>query len=225
MSGLTTAYWSLLEPMTVKIQIDVSDQPTFRFLSYIEAGILASEDINQVAGRAGTNTVKTHFRKLDSSRANKLGAKRSHFYAAAAAATSFRTVRDGAVIEISHTGIAQRFFGGTITPVNSKYLTIPARTEAYGRKASDFNDLEPLIRYRNGKPRAVALVRRAQTTLGNQGGRGGSQLIGGAVYFWLVKSVTQDPDPTVLPEMRTVQTDALRAVDNYIDRQLSRIRQ
>jgi hypothetical protein len=98
--------------------------------------------------------VQDHLGALDANRANQLGGKRTHFYAAAARGVSYATGSEGVDISIHQTGIAQRYFGGTIKPVNSKYLTIPADPESYGHRAGEFNNLM-LLWGKNG-PYALA---------------------------------------------------------------------
>lgn len=198
---------------SVAVHVDASR--TLAFLSTLSVAI-DGEGVKQVAGRAGVRTVQDHLRGLDKSRANALGGRRTHFYAAAAMSTNYRTVSDGALISIPHQGFAQRYHGGTIKPVNTKYLTIPARPEAHGHAASDFNDLEPLIRYRDGAPRAIALVDRQRSNTSTR------ETTGGDIYFWLVKSVTQAADSTVLPSEDTIAADALQAISSYVDRQIAR---
>lgn len=180
---------------------------------------LRQDEIRPIAGRAGTNVVRAHLFDLDKTRANSLGGKRTHFYASAARATHFKEVTDGVEISVSHVGFAQRYFGGVIRPVNSKYLAIPARTEAYGKSPREFDDLEPAF----GRRGIIGLAEKRRTA--GEGGRGeggrflrAGTTIGGGIMFWLVDEVDQDADPTVIPTEAELQKDVLIHIDAHIDR-------
>lgn len=119
--------------------------------------------------------------------------------------------------------VAQRFFGGTITPVDNEYLAIPAREEAYGMSPLQFNDLR-FVPFASG---SAALVQRNQQTVGTfkSGKKKGErnpkttgEKIGGGVFYWLVKSVTQRPDETVLPTEEEFTAAARRGINTYMDR-------
>ena len=159
-----------------------------------------SEEIKEVAGREGVNLTKHHLRRLDKTRANRLGGKRSGFYAEAADSTFFSILSNGAEVHISKLGMRQRYYGGTIRPVNAKHLAIPARKEAYGRSPEELKDLKPAF----GRKGIIGLQRK------------------GLIYFWLVKSVTQKPDHSVVPENDTIANAVQRRLDRYLTRQIER---
>jgi hypothetical protein len=189
----------------LELKISTSGSPVSTMLRSLAAAF-RSREVREVAGRAGVNTFKGHFRRLDSSRANKLGGRRSHFWAAAADATNFRVVPQGVEVNVSHLGVAQRYFGGTIRPVNARALAIPATAEAYGRLPRD-PELPDLfvIRYKPGGAALAANVNGATK-----------------VYFWLVKSVTQSADPSVLPSEDYLSHNVRTAIVSYLDRQIRR---
>ena len=171
---------------------------------------LAPAAVKDVVGRAGVNILRDHFFDLDRSRKNDLGGKRSHFYAAAARSTQFQTRSSGVLISINKVGIAQRFYGGSIRPVKAKVLTIPVRSEAYGKSPREFTNLEVVF----GKRGAIGLAERPSTDV-NFGSRGvqPGQRRGGLLMYIFKTEVQQDPDPSVLPkdsEMSEGILDALR---------------
>jgi len=188
--------------MPLAVNISTESSRARKLLGAIAMGI-DPDGTRHVAGRAGVNIIKGHLRGLDRQRSNKLGGKRSHFYSAAAAATSYHVVSGGAVVSIAHQGFAQRYYGGTIRPVNAKALAIPARPESYGRLPSDFSDLF-VMRWKGGS--RAALVRTE----------------GGAlrIYFWLVKSVTQRGDPTVLPSEEEITSAVYDAIGSFLRRRV-----
>jgi len=149
------------------------------------ARTLASPEIRDVIGRAGRNVVKAHLEKLDRSRHRAHVAH--HFYGRAARATSYRVTGQGAVVAIAQEGIAQRYYGGTIRPRRRRMLAIPARPEAEGKTPREFPDLFPV---------------RKKTGFGGRQARGFLARREGRrirIMFWLRRSVTQQPDPRVLP--------------------------
>jgi hypothetical protein len=158
--------------------IDIKDNATPALQSLMAN--LAGERINPVAGRAGVNCLKAHFRQLEVDRPNKLGGKRTHFYAQAARGTFYTLLPDGVMLGVNQVGIRQRFKGGPIEPSNPpKYLTIPACAEAYGHRAREFS-----LRF-NMNPKT--------------GKKWLSDIDTGKPMFWLVPGVNQQADSTVLP--------------------------
>jgi hypothetical protein len=172
--------------------------------------VLAPARLNRVIGESASREVRVHFRGLNSSRANQLGGRRTNFYTGAARGTNFKVVSDTeVVVSIVKLGIAQRYFGGTIKPrAGKKYLTIPARAEAHGKRASDFQNLV-FVKFKSG---AAALVQ----SHGQRGESGAHDL--GAVMYWLKESVTQAPDPTVLPSDEVLGAAVQKDVNSVVNR-------
>lgn len=164
-----------------------------------------SPGLSRVMGEAASAATKEWLMRMDGTRANQMGGTRTHFYWQAAQNTRHEATADGAEVVIDKLGLRQRWLGGEIRAVNGKYLTIPARAEAYGKRARDMGDLS-FIKFKSG---AAALVKDdISETVTDSGysrrsaakGQRKSRKKGiGAVMFWLVPSVYQRPDPTVLP--------------------------
>ena len=190
---------------------------------------LAPEKLGPVIGRSAVNVWRGHLFDLNRTRPNKLGGARTGFFAQAARSANFRAEGDGSVIvSVNSVGIAQRFFGGTIRPkAGKKYLTIPVAPEAYGKTAREFPQLV-LVFGRGGQPIALATpsTRTVQTTT-NKRGKTVQQATGrlGVIMFRLVKSVTQKPDPTVIPTAAVFDAAVGHDVDAYTARLLERANQ
>lgn len=166
---------------------------------------IAPARINPVIGRAASNTTVAHLRRLNQERPNALGGRRTNYYAGAARGTSFAVVDDSTVVvSIAQRGIRQRVFGGTIKPRQAKFLTIPVHPLAHGKRAREFGDLE-IVFGAGGRP--VALARKASGTRRF-----------GEILFALRRSVTQRPDPSVLPANATLRADIVRAVESAVAR-------
>jgi hypothetical protein len=200
--------------MSIAIEITKDEvRPVLRALS---RG-LQPDRLFPIIGRSGEGTIREHLFGLNQSRPNAMGGQRTNFYASAARGTHF-TIMDGGVrISINQVGMAQRYFGGTITQ-KDKMLTIPACPEAYGHRAREFSGLSYVVL--KGGP---ALVRYAQTILGWRT-RDGQQRayakrrVDFQVMFWLRHSITQEGDETVLPYNELIATRIERDADAYVQR-------
>jgi len=181
--------------------------------------------VNEVVGEAAATVYQQHFIAREKSHSPN-----SHYYGKAAKATGYQVVPGGVLISIAHVGIALHFFGGTVkagkgisraTGRPTKYLTIPARDEAKGRTAADFDSL--IILWGRNGPYALAKTVRTQLSVKRNKNTGavtvGSRGVqGGEVLFWLKKEITVQKDPTVLPEPAIVTRAASRAILSLAER-------
>jgi hypothetical protein len=211
--------------MSIAIQINATN--TAGPASRRVMSVLKPSALNPVIGRSANNTVREHLFGLNSSRPNKLGGRRTNFYGQAARATNFKVVSDTeVVVSIPKLGIAQRFFGGTIRPKAAKYLTIPANPAAHGKRAREFSDLKfaiipgkgpalvlkSAIKVKRVKTKQTGRTRRDDFTSETLTTSGGET----TVMFWLRRSITQQPDPTVLPYNELIASRVQRDVDAVI---------
>lgn len=170
---------------------------------------LEKPNVLTVVAQSVYGEMKRNFYELDAQRPNRLGGSRSHYYATAAANTDWRFDGDGVVVFAKQVGLRMKYFGGAIDHGKgasclsgnpTKYLTIPATAESYGRRACDFPDLKVL--YGSNGPFALARVtkqvfghqRSSATTFPRTNRANGTEIL-----FWLKSSVDISPDPTVLP--------------------------
>ena len=187
---------------------------------------LAPARLLPIIGRAAVNVWRGHLFDLNRTRPNQIGGRRTGFYAQAARSASFEVAGDNSVVVSANSvGIAQRFYGGTIRPkLGKKYLTIPVAPEAYGKTAREFPNLQ-LVFGHGGQPIALATpsTRAVQITQ-NKRGKIVKQATGrlGVIMFRLVKSVTQQPDPTVIPSAETFDAKIGADLDAYTARLVER---
>ena len=167
--------------------------------------------INPRLAAAGARLVQAHLAEKESE-GNKNGWPSQHFFGNAARSVSFYGDAAGATVTISQTGFALQYFGGTVRPGKSiseftgqptKYLTIPARAEAYGKRAGEFGNLKVLFG-RNGayalaadEGGATKKVRQGREDTRSE--RPVKGLEQGTILYWLVKSATIPADRSVLP--------------------------
>jgi hypothetical protein len=191
-----------------------------------EAG---KQGLTLVIGRSVANLTRAHLIALNAKR-HKNG---RNYYAQAARATSYEATPQGAVVSINQVGIRQRLLGGTIQPKDGKkFLTIPAATAAYGARAREFNDLDMQLVLNESGRLQWALVRRVSQAISfrRRKRKDGSiatrvvpgELRGGEVMYWLVRRVTQQPDPSVLPAPELMIRTGLQAAILRINRLASR---
>lgn len=178
---------------------------------------LENEQLLPVLGRSAANSVRANFDELESSRPNKLGGTRQHYYSGARSATSFVVEGDKAVIGIAQVGIRLRYFGGTvragvgnsyITGNPTKYLTIPVTPEAYGHRAADFPDLVVLW----GRNGPYALGRKNQGSIARGGSTESSE-----VLFALTPHVEIPGDETMLPSSDDFRSAIKEDFYKYVD--------
>ena len=143
-----------------------------------------------------------------------------------ARATSWQPTSDGIVVSISHPAVRQRLLGGEIKPVNGKYLTLPARESMYGKRAAEAAvELKFAIAYDDElqKYRTALIAEKAATKevgrVRKDGTRRTKVTAEAGVYFWLVRSVNQRPDETVLPYDELMVERVVRALAGWVEEQ------
>lgn len=180
----------------------------------LDALFALEKDTRELVGRAVAEFTRQHFLVLNKQRHRGLYLK--GFYARAADTISYQVKDQSVEFTVSQLGIAQRYYGGTIVPKKAKALAIPnwkeiAATATHG--PTEFKGLK-FVKFPSG---AMALVQGdTAATLG------GKKVKGAAkkplrIFFWLVKSVTQKPDPSVLPSKEDLGDVAYKVVKARFD--------
>ncbi|HEV2207308.1 MAG TPA: fibronectin type III domain-containing protein [Verrucomicrobiae bacterium] len=187
---------------------------------------IKANDIAIVGGRAAANLLRQHLFDLDGSHANAMGGRRTHFFADGARSVQNPAVSGGlASVVVNHVGLAQRWLGGTIragagtssaTGSATKYLAIPARAEAYGRRPGEFHDLV----FEKTKTGGM-LVQALQTVLTRAQGGFKTRQTGGLVMYWLKTEVEQEPEPDVMPSEQEFGAAVGEAVGSFVARKLA----
>jgi hypothetical protein len=192
-----------------------SATPTMRAVS---EGLSDRTRLNHAAAEGAVVPIKRNFRKLAQTNHNKLGAPSSGFW---------QRMQQGTYTDADSTAgyigmpreVALRYFGGTVVPKVAANLALPARTEAYNKSPRDFTDLRLVVFGAGG---AMALVQTNQQAISYRKTKKGVKVVkgavkGGLVFYWLAKSATIDPDPTVLPDEATLTGAANNSVSDYVD--------
>lgn len=188
--------------------------------------VMTVKEIGSVVGEAEVILFQNHFRNAPG---NKKNWPTTSFWPRAAKATNWKANDLGVLINVNQQGVRQRYVGGEIHPTaGHQYLTIPARAEAYGKTARKFDNLK--VAFSRGKAFALVEADATQITYGKRDRKSGQRsfstdTVGGGVYFWLVKSVYQAPDPNVLPadaDISSVAMDAIRDLAERVSDDLSK---
>lgn len=167
---------------------------------------ISGREIKEVMGVAMRETIQAHFADIAQdaahhTTASAFGVSPSGLYERARGSTHEAEVEsEGVSVSIDEEGIAQRYFGGDISARAGGFLTIPARGEAYGHRAREF-DLK-LVRFPSG---IYALIDPNE------------EQHEGSVYYWLVRGVHQQGDPSVLPTDEEILGAATDAAATHIN--------
>jgi hypothetical protein len=195
--------------MSIGLKIEVRSAEVDRALARFFDGIRDREDLHHQIGRRAQMATRSHLQAIAShATAERLGASPSGFWAQAAEKTSFTADDEAATISIDHPGIGRVAHDVTITPgAGKKYLTLPAIEAAYNQRAYRVAGLHFMVRWIDGSRRAVAMAMSSGT------GKEKTE----TVWYWLVKSVTQRQDRTLLPSDEEYGTVAQAGISEYID--------
>ena len=213
--------------MSIGITIDTATPMLDRVRTAAQAAGLAL-----VGARAGGNLVREHLIQLNAERHNK----GRNFYLQAARSVNTAVSPAGALINIPHRGMRQRFEGGTIRPKpGHRFVAFPddnAPAEAFQLMPREWPyhdlDLTHAMNPRTGHMQ-WALVRRASTAvkLTRRKKKDGTIKTswkvtevrqGGQVIYWLTTSVTQRPDPSVLPTPLDLAATIISRMNERIER-------
>jgi hypothetical protein len=211
------------------IRVDIIRDGLSPLLEALRLKLANRQQMNAAVAQSMATPIKKNFLDLASTNHNSFGV-RSTFWGLMNASVAPGADDAGGWISMDR-AVALRFFGGTVYPgPGKKALSLPARSEAYGKSPRDFNDLRVIVLGLgpSGGPIA-ALVQNDQQKIsyGRKRKNGVRPVqpgdeIGGGVFFWLVPSATIRPDPTVLPSREILGRAATTGLGEYLDyRQLA----
>lgn len=178
-------------------------------------------------GNAAVLILKEHFAQMSADQnehhsAWMVGALPSGLYTKFSDATNFAPSDSGIVASINHPAVRQRLQGGTIRPRNATCLTIAANAYAYGKRASSVGvSLKFMFAYdeltRHWRPALVApdAVTKDTGKARKDGTRRQRTIRPSGIYYWLVKSVTQGPNPGVLPDRAALLNGVAGALEGW----------
>lgn len=133
---------------------------------------------------------------------------RSQYWAQVAESISAEADAASGRVVVRHPGVAWHRYGDTISAKPGKALAIPLRDEVYGVRPSEFfkSRGDAFVYRRNGKAFLVARQ--------DKGVKSGKRTL--RILYLLLKSVSKEPDTTVLPEAEAMSAAANAAVRQMI---------
>lgn len=192
-----------------------------------QAALRDTDKLTEAIGTALVAETKQHLRDFSASHPNRLGGKRTHFIARAAQATFYRPVPGGLELVNNFLGLALRYYGGTVVPGKgissysgqpTKWLTMPAIAQAYGRRAREFSNLR-FVEFKKGKLAALVEEKSGATdSRTGKGIKGRSRKKGSRarVFYWLLKSMTIAPNRSLLPLNKELRRTARLTTTAYV---------
>lgn len=203
------------------------------------------EDQAGILGAAGHRLVRDtaqHVRQWGLSHPNKLGGPRTNYWSGIAEkinpADTLEVAGKSATVTLggpTMPGLMRAFGDVTITPgtktPGAKYLALPARSESYGKRPGEFNNL--VVFWGKNGPAGLMEAPATKTTLvpARQNKKGETvpahysrgQVTGGLVMFWFAKSVTQPQDRSLLPTAEEWSESATAGAREHAEQFLRRL--
>lgn len=163
---------------------------------------------NEVISEAAAEVTREHLRSLHNTR-HRPGLSKS-FYLSAADAVVSLSDDNSAVVDIPHTGLALRYYGGDVYPSGKislitgkpiRHLAIPVEgSEAEGKTPYDLRGSTSLVVTKRKKAFLVKKDSDEEIT----------------PLFWLVEKSHHEADKTVLPTDEALQKAASEALNEMI---------
>lgn len=142
----------------IKVTSITNSKDARAFLVDIGDRVTDRVELNRALAERYVALLRDHWREKDQ-KGNKLGGERTHFWSKAAEETGIASVdEDGATITVGGAAGQQvriHIFGGTIVPVVAQALTIPIVREAYGLRASEYEEKTGKDLFTFGRGRAL----------------------------------------------------------------------
>ena len=194
--------------------VDIRDEVT----PILQGLGLLAQSVRPAIGAAVVELFQQNFRSLPD---NKQDWPTTNFWERAVRATNYDVAAENININVNQQGVRQRLEGGTINPVNSAWLTIPARAEAYGRRAGEFNNLH-FVFFRSDL--AALVENESQDVKFGRKKKDGTRTVtageerGGGIFYWLKKSVSQAANPNVIPSESEIIATATETATGIAER-------
>jgi hypothetical protein len=151
-----------------------------------------SQTVYEAIGAAAVEACVTHLATRDQE-PNKTGFPKFHFWERVARGTRQEVDSSGVSIVFPYP-MRMKVNGGTIKPINARFLTIPMTAAAYGKRAREFSDLKFAV---------VPGIGRALVTSGPES----------VVMYRLVRKAVIPADPRALPTGEALLGAVRQALD------------
>lgn len=183
----------------VRVGVTIRNKALVNLIKAVEE----PEAVLLAAGNEVKKTLQRHYRDKNRDEPNRLGGKRTNFWADIGRSIDGPKSDGGrVVVSITDPRIRQKVFGGKIEAKRVTYLTIPLRPEAYDFRATVFEE-ETGIRLFYSE-------------------RKGSKFLAGIMdgrftaFYLLRRSVIQEPWPESLPSDKEMAEAAARGAEEAL---------
>lgn len=199
--------------MSLSLEIDAKDYASGP-LNLLDNALRRPLPIHQYIADSCTAITRDLFGEMGA-RPNRSNWRPTGFWQRMLSGTVAVATAEAAIVRMPRE-VAQRFFGGMIYPTAGKhFLSLPARSEAYGKSPREFSDLQFIP---TGPDKGILVQKDSEEQYGRKRKDGSRKTreIGGGVFFYLVKSVFQAADSSVLPSDEQYLAAAKRGLNNYL---------
>lgn len=186
-------------------------------------------------GRRLIRDTSAHVRQWGLAHPNKLGGRRTNYWAGIAAKINphdcLDVSNDSAAVTLGGPempGLMRAFGDITIVPgtktAGVKYIPIPARAEAYGIRP---REISGLVLFWKGKGKVGGLaegIAATRTKSTKKGAKGSQYFRPGLVMYWFADHVTIPQDRSILPSEQEWSDSANAGASEWVDNQLSKIK-
>jgi hypothetical protein len=181
-----------------------------------------SRSIAAACGKRLEVELRAHFSALDK-KPNAKGWPKRHFWNRQVRNTISITsiTSTTATVTIASPELVHRINGGTIRPKRGKTLAIPANAEAYkagSPREANADQLDYLPLHQGNL--VGALIRRFQSIIKRTKNGSSGKMVGGDVWYWLVRSVTTKPHPEELPNNTDLSNAIMETARKEVARKL-----
>lgn len=185
-----------------------SDQLTAKLNAIVRQGT-RPRPILDASARGARKVLLEHFRQRDQT-PNRLGGRRTHWWASVARSTQLASVTDTeAIVSIGEPGLALKVRGGRVVPKRARMLTIPIHPAAHGRRAGTLAMTgNRLWVFRPRGKEGPAFL--AQST-------GDDQF---RLLYVLKAFVDMPADPQAMPEQNRIEQEILRRAEAQLAMQI-----
>lgn len=189
--------------MIARTVIDFQDRATPELQRQMAA--LAPEKLGKVIGPKLRETFRDHLKRNPR---NKKGWPSTGFWEDAARSVTWTSDANSVTISINKLGVRQRYYGGVISAVKAKFLTIPISAQAYGKTVADFPGSFLIT-----TPKGAYIV---QYSGGNTAkGRFKKQNATLEFLFKLKRSVSQEENRSIIPDATVLAAVAIAQMEEH----------
>lgn len=182
------------------------------------------QELHQVLADSALPTVQQQFVALAQTEHNKLGAPSSGFWNRMLSGTTATGTPEHGTVDAPREAVMRWRGDEHHKAVNHRFMTLPARAEAYNRAACDFTlkfavlpQGGPVLLLAENRYRAIARgARKGQVV---EAAKGQQATMGeGVVMYWLREEVNIPPTPEVMPDAAVLSAALQRGAASYLRR-------